>query len=159
MNPIQANLARIALLVLTFPVWSLAQGGTIEPSAREGIAAGNQSWIEGMKRGDAKLISATYAADALDCGSTGECLNGRPAIERQLQDRIDKLGRAVSAAVRSGGSVQQGDFVYEWGEAEASFANGNRILGRYLTVWRKQNNRWLIFRNIKIPNDAAAGGR
>jgi ketosteroid isomerase-like protein len=50
--------------------------------------------------------------------------------------------------------VQQGDFVYEWGDAEALLASGVRIAGRYLTVWRKRaDGGWEIFRNTKIPND------
>jgi uncharacterized protein (TIGR02246 family) len=119
-----------------------------------GIQAGNQAWIDGMKRGDAKVIAATYAEDGLDCGASGECTQGRAAIEKYLQDRVAKLGRATEATVTSRGSVQQGDFVYEWGEAEAHFADGNRLSGRYLTVWRRQPaGEWKIFRNMKIPGD------
>ncbi len=144
---------RNAILLLLLSVPGFAQAGAADPSARRDIDAGNQTWIDGMKRGDAKPIAATYADDALDCNGEGDCLRGRAAIERYLQDRVAKLGRASSARVTSKGSAQQGDFVYEWGEAEASFPNGNRVAGRYLTVWRKRNGRWEIFRNMKIPND------
>jgi len=52
------------------------------------------------------------------------------------------------------GSVQQGSFVYEWGRAEASFANGNNVVDRYLTVWHRQSDgSWKIFRNMVIPDD------
>jgi len=142
-----------ALLMILLPACSIGQTAVTE-SARQGIAAGNNAWIEGMKRGEARLISATYAEDALDCNAAGECAKGRAAIEHSLQDRISRLGRALSASVTSKGSVQEGDFVYEWGEAEAAFANGNRIVGKYLTVWRRQGARgWEIFRNMRIPAD------
>jgi ketosteroid isomerase-like protein len=155
MRAARLNVAATALLMMILPTGSRAQTGTIEAAARAGIDAGNRAWIDGMKRGDARLIAATYAEDALDCGPTGECTQGRAAIERRLGDRCRKLGRAVSASVTSKGAVQQGDFVYEWGEAEASFAAGNRIAGRFLTVWRKETaGGWKIFRNMKIPADA-----
>jgi len=70
-----------------------------------------------------------------------------------MKERIAKLGRAVSASVTSDGSVQQGEFVYEWGHSEASFANGNRLAGRYLTVWRRTGRDWQILRNMVIPPD------
>lgn len=116
------------------------------------IHEGNQAWVNGMKSGDAAKIAATYAADALDCGATGECLKGRAAIERAMQQRVAKIGRADSASVMSLGSVQRGNFVYEWGSATAGFANGKKIEGSYLTVWQKQKDgSWKIFRNMALP--------
>ena len=116
------------------------------------IHDGNQAWVSGMKSGDASKIAATYAADALDCGATGECLKGRAAIEAAMKARIAKMGRAASASVMSLGSVQRGNFVYEWGSATAAFANGKKIEGPYLTVWAKQKDgSWKIFRNMALP--------
>lgn len=154
--------ARAASLVgglspaMLLPAQSTAQSGMVEAAARAAIDAGNQAWVDGMKRGDAKRIAATYAEDALDCGAAGECVAGRAAVERQMEERIRKLGRAVSASVKSRGATQQGDYVYEWGEAEASFAGRSRIAGRYLMVWRKRPAGGReIFRNMKIPEDLA----
>lgn len=116
------------------------------------IHEGNQAWVNGMKSGDAAKIAATYAADALDCGATGECLKGRAAIESATKARTAKMGRAASASVMSLGSVQRGNFVYEWGSATAGFANGKKIEGSYLTVWQKQKDgSWKIFRNMALP--------
>lgn len=132
-----------------------AQTSAIDPSARKGIDAGNQAWIVGMKDGNAAIIAATYADTSLDCPATGDCIKGRTAIEAHLKERSAKLGHAASASVTSAGSVQQGDFVYEWGQAEASFAGGAKVAGHYLTVWQKQpDGSWKIFRNISIPIDS-----
>lgn len=130
------------------------EAGSIPPAARKSIDAGNQAWIDGMKNGDAAIIAATYTEEALDCGSNGECIQGRKAVEQKMKDRIAKLGQAQSASVTSAGSVQQGGFVYEWGRADASFPNGVRIGGHYLTVWQRQpDGTWKIFRNMAIPAD------
>ncbi len=132
-----------------------AQTAGIEPAARKDIDAGNQAWVTGMKEGRAALISATYADNALDCPATGECLKGRAAIEDYMRARIAKLGHATFASATSLGSVQQGDFVYEWGRSEVSFGDGQKVAHRYLTVWQRQpGGVWKIFRNMPIPDDA-----
>jgi ketosteroid isomerase-like protein len=131
----------------------LAQSKPIDSSARRQIDAGNQAWIDGMKQGDVALISATYTADAVDCSAEGDCIRGRAAIEQHMKEEMAKLGKADSASVTSIGSVQQGAFVYEWGQAEATFPNGNKVVARYLTAWREEPDRtWKIFRNLVIAN-------
>jgi len=132
-----------------------AQTQAIDPAARKDIDAGNQAWATGLKEGKAALIAATYAENALDCTATGECMKGRAAIEDYMKARIAKLGRATFAAATSVGSVQQGDFVYEWGHADVSFGGAQKVTHRYLTVWQRQpGGVWKIFRNMPIPDDA-----
>ena len=134
---------------------AVAQSKWIDPAARKWIDAGNQAWVDGMKRGEMSAVADTYVENALDCGPTGECEKGRAAIGKRMQERSTKMGHATSASVTSEGSVQKGDFVYEWGHAEATFGS-SKIGGRYLTVWQRQpDGKWRIFRNLSIPPDAA----
>ncbi|HLH39699.1 MAG TPA: DUF4440 domain-containing protein [Bryobacteraceae bacterium] len=129
-----------------------AQSGAIDPAARRDIDAGNQAWIQGMKEASAAPIAAPYAENALDCPATGDCIKGRAAVEAHMKQRLSQYGRAATASVASAGAVQQGDFVYEWGRADAAYPDGRKIGGRYLTVWQKQpNGEWKIFRNMAIP--------
>jgi ketosteroid isomerase-like protein len=133
-----------------------AQNRKIEPAAQAQIDAGNQAWIDGMKQGNVPEIAATYTESAVDCDPAGNCIRGRAAIEQHMADQLGKLGRAQSASVASMGSVQQGKFVYEWGRAVASFANGKKVVDRYLTAWQRQpDGSWKIFRNMVIPPDEA----
>jgi uncharacterized protein (TIGR02246 family) len=148
-----ANCGRWGLPLLAF--CAFAQSGSIDARARKDIDAGNLAWVNGMKAGDAKAIAATYAADAVDCAATGECARGRAAIEEHFKTRFATLGNALSASAASLGSVQQGDFVYEWGRSEMSFSGGQKTSHRYLTVWQRQAaGEWKIFRNMPIPDDA-----
>lgn len=136
-----------------FPAVSIAQSGMADVSARAGIDAGNQAWIDGVKTGDVTLIIATYAEDAVDCGPTGECIRGRSQIERHMRTHLASLGRARSAAVKSFGSSRQGNFVYEWGQAQATFADDKELVEKYLTAWQRQaDGSWKIFRNMVIPD-------
>ncbi len=143
------------LLVLLAPLVDLSSArGDESPDARlrACVDAGNQGWVDGLEAGDARPIAAAYDDEGLDCTGAGECLKGRAAVEAHYAARIAKLGRAVSAEVRSKQIVRDGDYAYEWGRAEASFAGGKKIEGRYLTVWRLQKDgAWKIFRNVPLP--------
>jgi ketosteroid isomerase-like protein len=141
------------LFLLLLPPTCLGQSKPIESTARRQIDAGNQAWIDGMKQGEVALISATYTSDAVDCSAEGGCIRGRGAIEEHIKEEMAKLGKADSASVTSIGSVQQGSFVYEWGQADATFPNRSKVVDRYLTAWHKEpDGTWKIFRNLVIPN-------
>lgn len=121
-------------------------------SASAAIDAGNQAWIEGMKAGDIERIGATYTDDAIDCDPTGKCVQGRAQIERRIAGQLASSGRARSAAVKSWGATDRGSFVYEWGQAEATFEAGQALVEKYLTVWERQpDGSWKIFRNLVLP--------
>jgi ketosteroid isomerase-like protein len=131
---------------------SFAQSKPISSAARRQIDAGNQEWIDGMKQGNVDLLVKGYTADAVDCSPKGECIRGGPALAEHSKEIVAKFGKAVSASVVSIGSIQQGQFVYEWGEATAKFTGGKSIVDRYLTVWQEQpDGTWKVFRNLVIP--------
>jgi ketosteroid isomerase-like protein len=143
-------ISAIAVSTLLF-VASMAQSETLPKSVRAGIDAGNQAWIDGVKTGNIPLISATYADDAVDCGPTGECIKGRPLIEQHMKTQLASQGHASAASVKTWGTSKQGNFVYEWGQAEATFKSGPMV-EKYLTVWQLQaDGSWKIFRNMVIP--------
>ena len=150
-NCARLTLVRILPILLCLGI-AIGRAQISAASSADAIDEGNKAWILGMKTGDAGVIAETYALDAVDCGTKGDCEHGRPAILVKLQERLARIGHAASASVTSHGSTVQGEFVYEWGEASAQFDNGQHVGGRYLTVWQKQGGgTWKIFRNIAIP--------
>jgi ketosteroid isomerase-like protein len=155
MIPKQCGFISFAVLALTISAsLGVAQSTTVDAAAREQIDAGNRAWVNGMKNGDVSSIAATYADNALDCPATGDCFKGKSAIYEHLKQRLTQMGKAQSASVTSAGAVRQRDYIYEWGVAQASFADGRSIKGHYLTVWQLQSDgSWKIFRNLAIPDD------
>jgi ketosteroid isomerase-like protein len=143
---------KFTLLLFLLPLAAPAQSTPVSASARAGIDAGNQAWIDGVKAGAVAPIIATYAEHSVDCGPTGACIEGRAAIEQHMKANLAHFGRATSASVQSWGSTQSGNFVYEWGQAQAIFPSGQKITDKYLTVWQRQSDgSWKIFRNLVIP--------
>lgn len=146
-----STLAMVSLLLCSSTC--LAQSRSIDHDARRQIDAGNQQWVDAMKQGNVDLLALGDTVDAVDCSPKGHCILGRAALEEHMKQEMAKFGKADSASVNSVGSVQQGGYVYEWGEAKAHFPNGKRIVDRYLTVWQKQpDGTWKLFRNLVIPN-------
>lgn len=138
-------------LSLTGPVLMEAQSSA-PVTARAGINAGNQAWIDGVKTGNIDMIIATYAEDAVDCGPAGDCFRGRAQIEQHMKTGLAALGRAHKASVQSWGMTERGNFAYEWGQAEATYDGEKHLVDKYLTVWQRQSDgSWKIFRNMVIP--------
>ncbi len=143
----------IGILFLLYCSSCLGQSKPIDSNARRQIDAGNQTWVDAMKQGSVALLVPGNTVDAVDCGPQGDCIQGRPALEKHMRVEMAKMGKADSASVVSIGSVQQGRYVYEWGEAKAHFPNGKAILDKYLTVWQEQpDGTWKVFRNLVIPS-------
>jgi uncharacterized protein (TIGR02246 family) len=155
MNNLKLSLILIAALfigagsTLAAPAVNQAQ----QPQAEAAIAAGNDAWMTGMKKGNAGLIADTFTLDAVDCGPDGDCAHGREAIQKKLQAELAKYGAARVATVHSLGSVQAGNFIYEWGTAGMVRGNGQVSAGRYLAVWRHEaDGGWKLYRNLSLPN-------
>lgn len=145
------------LAALLLPVALISQTTPVSPSARAGIDAGNQAWVDGVKTGDVVRILATYAENSVDCGPKGDCFIGLAQIGQHMKAQLAASGHARSAAAHTWGATQHGDFVYEWGQAEADFEHGGDVAETYLTVWQKQpDGSWKILRNLVIPASTAA---
>jgi ketosteroid isomerase-like protein len=142
----------VVVLILFTATMAGAQNKPIDSEARRQIDAGNQQWVDAMKQGNAALLEPGNTVDAVDCSPEGNCLRGRSVLDEHAKAEMAALGKADSASVLSVGSVQQGRYVYEWGEAKAHFPNGKSISDHYLTVWqRQQDGSWKVFRNLVIP--------
>ncbi len=153
----QASLRRVALavvlLTLSAPVPRLAaqNGSRLPARLRADVDAGNREWIAGFQAGDAALMARSYAPDGLFCGPTGECIKGAAAIAAHYEDALHRFGRAASASVRSAALRVDGDLAFESGRAEARFADGRTLQGRFSTVWKRQpDGHWKILRNLSL---------
>ena len=124
----------------------------VPAALRTSIASGNQDWIDGLKARDAAKIAATYDEHSINCSAAGECVSGRANIEKQMTERVAKMGKVTEAWVKSAKTVLDGDLAYEWGRAGFKTADGKDFVGRYMTVWRKQaDGSWKIFHNVSLP--------
>ena len=116
------------------------------------IDRANAEWGTAIVGGDVDTIVAPYADDGVFILPDGKAIVGRAAI-RQMYAARPKRAQIVSAEATSDGRVAAGpDDVYEWGSASATVkadaGTSRRTLGRFLTVWHRQKDKWVITRNL-----------
>jgi ketosteroid isomerase-like protein len=140
-------LAAMPLLVAAAP----PSKSQILASAAPFIDRANDEWTRAIVIGDAGVMAAPYAADGVFIGPDGTAIRGRDAVRAMYATRRSDV-RVLKASIKSEGRVAaDADDVYEWGTALRTLKRGDTVRqasGRYLTVWRRDGNSWLISRNI-----------
>lgn len=143
----------VAAMLLVF-MTTVVVAGT--PDALETtVRKANAEWAEAMKSGDATVIAAPYADDAVFVLPDGKILLGRVAIEALYRDGFAKGGLASDTKIDSKSLVRDGDFAYESGSADVTVMRQGKPVtrgGRYVTVWQAQaDGTWKIVRNLVLP--------
>ena len=119
------------------------------------VKKANDEWAAAMKTGDAAVIAAPYADQAVFVGVDGACVQGRNEIEKLYRTRFERAGFASSTKIVAKELVRDGDLAYESGYAEVGLMRAGKETvrgGRYLTVWQRQpDGGWKILRNIVLP--------
>ena len=126
-----------------------------DPGLEKAVKKANDEWAAAMKTGDAAVIAAPYADQAVFVGVDGACVQGRSEIEKLYRTRFERAGFASSTKIVAKELVKDGDLAYESGYAEVGLMREGKETvrgGRYLTVWQRQvDGGWKILRNIVLP--------
>lgn len=121
-------------------------------SAAPFIDRANDDWSRAIVSGDADVLSAPYAENGIMIAPDGSVSVGKAAVRALYADRHKSAAKIITATIRSDGRVApDADDVYEWGAATITLRRGNQTshrVGRYLTVWHRAGDKWLISRNI-----------
>ena len=141
-----------AAALLAVPDAAAAEAANPVQEAAPFIDRANQEWGKAIVSGDVETIVAPYAEDSVFVLPDGRAMRGKAAI-RQMYASRPKTTQIVDATASSDGRVAAGpDDVYEWGSASATVKTeggaARHSLGRFLTVWHRQGDRWVITRNL-----------
>lgn len=149
------HMTTAALIALLPAVAPLAVAATPDAGLRAAVRAANAEWATAMKTGDAAVIAAPYADDAVFVLVDGTTLHGRAAIEAMYRDGFAKAGVASTTCIASKRLDRDGDLAVETGDADVGVVRDGRPVsrhGRYLTVWQAQaDGHWKIVRNLVLP--------
>lgn len=120
-------------------------------SAAPYIDKANSDWNRAIVTGNAVVLSAPYASDAVFIESDGTAIHTKAGV-RTMYSRRPNGVRVLKASIKSDGRVAvDPNDVYEWGSAMITVKRGTTVRqsgGRYLTVWHRTGKTWLITRNI-----------
>jgi ketosteroid isomerase-like protein len=140
-------IASVPLLAATAPSWQSQALASAAPF----IDKANSDWSRAIVTGNAAMLSAPYAADAVFIGPDGTAIHSKAGVRTMYGRRPAKV-QVLNASIKSDGrAAADPNDVYEWGTARLTVKRGKTIVersARYLTVWHRTGKSWLITRNI-----------
>lgn len=140
-------IASVPLLAAAAPSWQSQALASAAPF----IDKANSEWSRAIVTGNAAMLSAPYAADAVFIGPDGTAIHSKAGVRTMYARRPAKV-QVLKASIKSDGrAAADPNDVYEWGTARLTVKRGKTIVersARYLTVWHRTGKSWLITRNI-----------
>jgi len=140
-------IASVPLLAAAAPSWQSQALASAAPF----IDKANSDWSRAIVTGNAAILSAPYAADAVFIGPDGTAIHSKAGVRTMYGRRPAKV-QVLNASIKSDGrAAADPNDVYEWGTARLTVKRGKTIVersARYLTVWHRTGKSWLITRNI-----------
>lgn len=141
----------IPLMIAFVAVFLFHATAARSDETRESIEATNRAFAAAFLRGDADAVAGLYTSDAQLIPPGAEIVSGRPAIaafwkgaiEAGLKDIVLETQRVEST----------GDLAWEMGAVRLVAPDGGVSQDRYLVVWKRENGKWQLHRDIwNSPN-------
>ena len=131
-------------LTLALPLPAFAQAGTGDLRAQ--IEKSVQAWQKAYNAGDAAAVTALYTTDAKLLVPGAEPGTGPKAIQELIAADIALGGKLTLTLVDV---VGFGDYALETGSWVATSPDGKHLdHGPYLTLYKKADGGWKIYRDI-----------
>jgi ketosteroid isomerase-like protein len=149
---IQPLLKECLAFLIALPLLLSVGSATAQQSdIRVVIEEGNQQWSAAFSQGDSAAIAAMYTLNAQLFPMHSEIVSGMEAIQQFWQGVI---ASGVKGATLTTLEVdEQGDTAYEVGKYELR-GEGNKVLdhGKYVVVWKREQGKWRLHRDIWNSN-------
>ena len=124
-------------------------------SAREAIAAANAAFEAAHLRGDAAALASQYTEGAQLLWEDRPIISGRKNIEAEWAKDMGGPGRKAKLTTLE--VEQSGDLAYETGKFLVTAPDGKIVYdGKYICIWKRENGRWKIHRDMGNRNAPAA---
>src|SRR5205809_5401471 len=136
-----------ALLVLAGHTTAFAAEASKDEAA---IRAINPAWAKAYNAADAKAISGLYAQQAVLLPPGAPAANGNAAINAYFaKDMAESAKAGVTFSLDPKSDVGiSGDLAWESGAYAVKAKSGATVeSGKYLTVYKKSDGKWLIVRD------------
>jgi uncharacterized protein (TIGR02246 family) len=136
-----------ALLVLAGHTTAFAAEASKDEAA---IRAINPAWAKAYNAADAKAISSLYAQQAVLLPPGAPAANGNAAINAYFtKDMAESAKAGVTFSLDPKSDVGiSGDLAWESGAYAVKAKSGATVeSGKYLTVYKKSDGKWLIIRD------------
>lgn len=135
---------------------AIAGGNVNLDAVRQEIATNNQAWGQALVQGDSAALVGLYHSEARIYPPNMVMMNSRTNLGGMVTAM--KGTGLQSATLTTTDVVSGGDLVIETGTYEMRNASQVMDRGKYMVVWKQDNGRWRIYRDI-WNSDMPAGQR
>jgi len=137
----------IGILALVVAMTGPAHAGAGADEAA--IRAQTTSWAKAYNGGDAKAVAALYAEDAVLLPPGAPAVSGRAAIQAFFTSEIagSKAAGVVFVLSPSTDAGASGKLGWESGTYKATVKSAVVESGKFLSVYRKKDGKWLYIRD------------
>jgi ketosteroid isomerase-like protein len=121
-------------------------------SAKAEIEEANKDFMKLLANGDTVGLANFYTIDAKFMGGGAPSVVGRANIQNVISEYI-KAGITVDLRLENVYGTEE--LIAEEGELTV-FINGEEVsVEKYIVLWKKEDGRWKLFRDIFNPNSPA----
>ena len=139
-------LAGIALIAVAAAVSTPSAADTAEDKAA--LRAADQIFMRAYWKGDLETVVALYAEDAVLLPANAPEVKGREAIRKYYAADMSGLKPGESGMIVESTQGVSGNLGWSSGRVKDTAANGTTTsTGKFLSVSRKVNGRWLYIRD------------
>ena len=125
-------------------------------SAKKEIEAANQEFMGLLAKGDSVGLANSYTIDAAFMGGGAPAAEGREKIQSAMADIINSGVTKVDLRVKNVFGTE--DLLAEEGELSIYVKDDVVDVGKYIVLWKKEDGKWKLFRDIfnsNLPAPAA----
>jgi uncharacterized protein (TIGR02246 family) len=115
---------------------------------RSEINQQNEAFDQAYASHDFKKLGEFYAEDAVVYPQGGDVLKGREAIQNLWQSYEKDMTAVDYQTVEV---IDAGDYAIQFGKYDATY-QGKPDQGRYMTVWKRDGDGWIIVRDSWYSN-------
>lgn len=115
--------------------------------AKKEIEAANQNFMMLMSNGDSVGLADCYTVDAKMMGPNAPAVIGKKNIKTEIASFIGAgIAKVELKAIDVWGTAEM---LTEEGELTMFTKDGQQIeQGKYLVIWKREDNKWKIFRDM-----------
>ncbi len=114
--------------------------------ARQAVEAGNRALIAAVLRGDASAVADHYTENGQVIAPGAPVATGRAAITEFWRSSI--ASGIKDMTLETAEVESDGNLAYETGVLGLVSNDGGRTAARYVVVWKRVGDKWLLHRDI-----------
>lgn len=113
-------------------------------TTRQKIDEGNATWIKCFETQDSELLASVFHENGAILGSDGKIIKGRENVKEYMANWMHQIGPS-KFTINTIDVYEIDDDIYEKGSYTLTISNGTYHEGKFVVVWKHEDNGRLYF--------------